>query len=198
MSINDIRREEMMLKLRKLLLPLGLVVLTMACSPLTSDYPLSTPAIPADADKFTGAWLLGEDVVNLRFGASGVALLAGVEWQDSAFKLAESRAIVTNGQYGNYISLQLNGDSSAVTYNLFAYRFVADDLLVIWQADAQQFAAAIGNGQLQGEVREGEHSRHVYLHSPTDELFAFVDAPERGVLLFTTAEPLILRRISNP
>jgi hypothetical protein len=71
-----------------------LLLLLSGCSFVTTQQPLSSAPEPIDRDKFEGAWLSEEEVVFIRFAASGVARLAGLDWKDDQFQMVQGEMII--------------------------------------------------------------------------------------------------------
>jgi len=186
--------------LKKIRLALFFVPLLLAlsgCSFVTTQQPLSSAPEPIDRDKFEGSWLSEEEVVFIRFAASGVARLAGLDWQDDRFQMVQGEMIITRGKEGNYLSVRFEEEGKWQNrYYLVQYKFTDQGDLLLWFPDEDVFAKAVEDGLLAGEVKPEAHRDDIFITDAPEKVLHFLDNP--GPLrLFNTDQPLILKKIKT-
>jgi hypothetical protein len=175
-----------------------LLLLLSGCSFVTTSQPLSSAPEPIDQDKFEGAWLSEEEVVFIRFAASGVAHLAGLDWKDDQFQMVQGELIIIRGEKGNYLSVRLQEEGEWQNrYYLIQYEFTDEGDLLLWFPNEDVFAKAVEDGLLQGEVKTERHRDDIFITDTPEKILRFIENP--GPLrLFNTGEPLILKKVKAP
>ncbi len=180
-----------------LLFFIPLLLLLSGCSFVTTRQPLSSAPEPIDRDKFEGAWLSEEEVVFIRFAASGVARLAGLDWKDDQFQMVQGEMIITRGKKNNFLSVRFQEDGKWMDrYYLLQYKFTDQDELLLWFPNEDVFAKAVEEGKLEGEVKQDPHGDDIFITDAPEKILRFIENP--GPLqFFKTGKPLILKKIKT-
>lgn len=180
------------------IIAISVFLLVSGCSSVTTDRPLSADSKPLDKEKFEGTWLFGDDALTVRFASNGVGRLAGVEWKDDQFQLAQGEMIVTEGKKNNFLSVRFQEDGVWTNeYCFFQYSFTDQGDLLLWLPNPDVFEHAIKTNALSGVVRKEQFSTSVTVTNATGVLLDFINQPER-LDLFKYKEPVVLRRIAGP
>ena len=167
------------------------------CTFVTTQHPLPSAPEPIDRDKFEGAWLSEEEVIFIRFAASGVARLAGLDWQDDRFQMLQGEMIITRGKKGNYLSVRFQEEGKwQDRYYLIQYEFTDQGDLLLWFPNEDVFSEAVEDGMLAGEVKPEAHRDDIFITDAPEKVLRFIENPG-SLRLFNTDQPLILKKIKT-
>lgn len=164
-----------------------------------------TPLSGAERARLEGAWVVsddhGEHVVDVHVTCEGVAHLAMVGWDKDKFRIGlratwQFARSVQGKHNSGFISLRLEEEDGKPEkdppYIPLKYRFMSDNMLVIWPPRLDAVAAAIKAGRLKGQVKEFTNE----ITSPPKAILDYLDSPD-GDLLFEYREPMVLRKVAQ-
>lgn len=171
-----------------------LVLLTVGCSSVTTLSPLPADLKTPELDRFRGAWQCENDVIHVAVRGEGVACIAGISWEDSAFAMKQGELTVTRGEHRSFFCLAMYDSEIPPDQFLFLqYHFLSPDELIVWQPRIEAFRAAVDNGEL--TAADQSTDSELVLDVGSSVLLAFLDDPSRTDL-FDYEQPLIFRRVT--
>lgn len=166
---------------RTLLLRSSLVLLLVGCSTLTTKEPLSEDPEAVDREELEGAWVLNDQVYQVRFREDGVARIGHLAWENDEFFFLKGEMIITEGRLHNFLSIRGFGDGEWMDeYLLLGYTILTDGNLLLWVPDVDRFEELVAEGRLEGII-DPEDSRFgsdLMLTTPPAELLEFLNDPE--------------------
>jgi len=181
------------------LLPLFLLLALLVgsgCSSVQTTHPLSSDPKPIDKEKFEGAWLFEEGIINVKFAEDGVAKFVALKWKNDTFLLIQAEAIVAEGENSNYISFRiLEGDGKSELYFFSQYQFTDDGDLIMWFPNISEFEKMVESKRLQGVVDKSEYSTDIHIKNEPESLLKIIDDPD-NMKLFEYRNPMILKKIA--
>ena len=165
------------------------------CSSVTLVKPLPANTSASDRAQLEGRWASGGEILFVRFTDDGIGKVAGVDWKNGRFELAEAELVVSRIADRGFLSLRSRGTNGwDQEYFLVEYHFTSDGDLVIWEPDPEAFAAVVGQGLIEGTVERGEHTVNVTLTGASEKVLAFLGDPANGEL-FDLRRPTIATRL---
>ncbi len=165
------------------------------CSSVTLTQPLPANGSADDRVRLEGSWTSGGEVLFIRFTDDGIGKLAGVDWKEGRFVLAEAEIVVSRAGDRGFLSFRSRGTNGwDQEYFLVEYHFTSDGDLVIWEPDPEAFAAAVDKGLLAGIVERGEHTVNVTLTGAPEKMVALIGDPANRDL-FDPRRPTVVTRL---
>lgn len=176
----------------------GLIILLFAgCSAVTTVYPLSENPKPIDKDKLEGAWLLNNEVFQVKFASNGVAQIAGVQWKSNQFHIVHAEMTVTKGDKHNFFSLRTQKNGKWMDkYYLLQYMVTQNHDLVVWNANVDEFENIVKSQLLSGTIQKNKSGTIVSITNAPSKLLKLINSPE-NIKLFNYKSPIILRKIGK-
>jgi len=170
----------------------SLTLITAACSSVTTLSPLPADMEAPELETFAGTWQFEEDVIHVEVREDGVACVAGLAWEDSAFVMRQGELTLTRGEHRSFLCFAAyDAGIPSDQFLFFQYRFLSPDLLIVWQPRIDAFQTAVDAGLL--TAAEGSDATHLILDAGSKVLLAFIDDATRTDL-FEYEDPLPLRR----
>ena len=187
-----------MKQLLPVLLSIFTILLTLSCSSVTTRHPLSNNPEPIDQKKFEGVWLVDDDeVVHVKFTGSGIARIAGLEWEEDQFIITHGEMIVSEGDEHNFLSVRFQENGKWMDdYFFLPYKFTEQGDIVLWLPNEDAFEKAINKKQLHGIINEEQYSTNITITNTSEKLFNFINDPD-NLKLFEYREPIILYKITR-
>ncbi|MCU0612397.1 MAG: hypothetical protein MUE60_11485 [Candidatus Eisenbacteria bacterium] len=167
-------------------------LLFAGCSSVTTLSPLPADVDTPELETFAGTWQFENEVVHVALREEGVACVASLAWDDSAFVTKQGELTVTHGEHRSFFCLAaFDAEIPSDEFLFFQYRFLSPDELIVWQPRIESFQNAVDNGQL--GAADGSTNGHLVLDVESAALLAFIDDPARSDL-FEYEDPMVLRR----
>jgi len=171
---------------------LSISLLSFGCSSVTTLSPLPADMETPELETFVGTWQFEDEVVQVALREEGVACVAGLAWDDSAFVMKQGELTVTQGEHRSFLCFAAyDSDMPSDQFLFFQYRFLSPDLLIVWRPRIDAFQSAVDGGFL--TAADGSTARQLVLDVESETLLAFIDDPTRTDL-FEYEDPLLLRR----
>jgi len=152
-----------------------------------------------DKKKFEGTWLVNNDgqTAQVKFDDSGVAHVAGMEWDGEHFKIGDRvEMTIIEGVGNNFMNLRVEENGKWSKDYFFAqYMFSESGDLIVWFPDAKAFKIALNRKLITGTISKDNSS--VTITSDATTLLKLLNKPE-DLSLFDYQNPGVLRKISLP
>ena len=171
-------------------------LLLTGCSSVTSTAQLGEPVAAEDAKKLEGVWLTSDgEPMWVRHVQENELRVAGIEWHESKFRLAEFVAFITEDedrQYVNVVDTDEQGEKP--TYCFLRIARQDEEYLLLSLPHAESFAKAVEEGKLSGNVTKKDNRLTVRLNSPAEKLREFV-TPSKVAEQFDFDSSEVFRRV---
>jgi hypothetical protein len=170
----------------------------VGCSSVVTKQPFAVQADFADKARLEGVWQMGTAFFFVKFDAKGVAQMHVPGWTTNGeFRVSRAEMIpVKRSDGSSYLCARAQKDGEWPKEWTFAEFALTDEGMVMWWPDPDEFATAVTNKVLKGEVKESQYSKAVTLDVSPDDLLKFFDDPKSGKV-FTYKNPIILKRHSE-